>query len=453
MITNIFTIMKRTLAFGLMALASIGMHAQDEYLELKPTYTGTTDRGCDWFANWFVSGTAGANVFTGVPMGCGDMYDRMMPLYTGSLGKWLDSAWGVRASWSGLQYKDNTFKDRTFHNLHADLMCNLLNSIALDGRGMPSWDFGPYVGLGTMLGESVCSHTLAVSYGIFGRYHIAGALHAVVDLGATRTFGNFDGDGSADRLEDRLLSATAGLSLTIGRKGWRRVISAEPYMAQNEAMRRSMSEMKEQQEKDRRTIEEYRRILTIEGLLKKYEGSLGEVAGELERKGKNDYSGMNSLMARLGGETEGRTDLNSSRDERIWNGYSLMDEKERIADEYVLHEEQDEDNLVSVPVFFFFRLGSSELTDRSQLVNLDEVARIAGEYRLMVNVSGSADSATGTDEINDRLSRERTAYIVSELKKRGMDETMILQHAEGGISRYAQIEANRCSIVSFVTYE
>ena len=37
---------------------------------------------------------------------------------------------------------------------------------------------------------------------------------------------------------------------------------------------------------------------------------------------------------------------------------------------------------IGAPIFFFFELGTSHLTDPSQLVNLDELARVAKKYGL-----------------------------------------------------------------------
>ena len=69
---------------------------------------------------------------------------------------------------------------------------------------------------------------------------------------------------------------------------------------------------------------------------------------------------------------------------------------------------------IGAPIFFFFELGTSHLTDTSQLVNLDELARVAKKYGLKVKVTGAADSATGTVGINNALSVSRADYIASE---------------------------------------
>lgn len=98
---------------------------------------------------------------------------------------------------------------------------------------------------------------------------------------------------------------------------------------------------------------------------------------------------------------------------------------------------------IGAPIFFFFELGTSHLTDTSQLVNLDELARVVKKYGLKVKVTGAADSATGTVGINNALSVSRADYIASELNKRGLPSDRLTKTGEGGISDYAPTAANR----------
>ena len=102
---------------------------------------------------------------------------------------------------------------------------------------------------------------------------------------------------------------------------------------------------------------------------------------------------------------------------------------------------------IGAPVYFFFSLNTARLTDPSQLVNLDELVRVATKYGLTVKVTGAADSATGTVGINDALSVSRADYIASELNKRGLPSDRITKTGEGGISDYVPTEANRHSKV------
>jgi outer membrane protein OmpA-like peptidoglycan-associated protein len=98
---------------------------------------------------------------------------------------------------------------------------------------------------------------------------------------------------------------------------------------------------------------------------------------------------------------------------------------------------------IGAPIFFFFELGTNHLTDASQLVNLDEIARIAKQYNLNIRVCGAADSVTGTDDINRNLGARRSEYVCSQLLHRGIDKNRISKVNRGGIDIYTPKEANR----------
>ena len=131
----------------------------------------------------------------------------------------------------------------------------------------------------------------------------------------------------------------------------------------------------------------------------------------------------------------------------------LIGESTSCADDYDSPlDDLDEDYLsliqsgkacIGAPIYFFFRLGTADLLNPSQLVNLDEVARVATRYGLSVRVIGAADSATGTSSLNDRLSRSRADYIARELAQRGVPTGNITATHTGGIDSYTPDEANR----------
>ena len=197
-----------------------------------------------------------------------------------------------------------------------------------------------------------------------------------------------------------------------------------------------------QHDRDCQTLEQLRKILAIEGLLDKYGHLFSDDAASSVTNGypRNDYSGLNSLRARM-------------RD-KYGNGQKTkVMESASCTEEYGNAEGEPEDDYLSLihsgkacigaPIYFFFELGTDRLLNRSQLVNLDEVARIAKKYGLKVKVIGAADSATGSEAINDNLSRSRARFIAEELMKRGMENGTISQIFDGGIDDYSPNEANR----------
>jgi outer membrane protein OmpA-like peptidoglycan-associated protein len=122
-------------------------------------------------------------------------------------------------------------------------------------------------------------------------------------------------------------------------------------------------------------------------------------------------------------------DMNGNTDTASFNAYicSLLEGK----------------SAVGAPIYFFFHIGTNNLTDESQLVNLDEIARIAKKYDLHVRVEGAADSATGTPEGNDKLSMNRSKYIGQQLLDRGIKASHIKAVSIGGVDKDMPDAANR----------
>lgn len=200
----------------------------------------------------------------------------------------------------------------------------------------------------------------------------------------------------------------------------------------------------------------------------------------------NNYSGLNSLRARLAdrswngndsiigghslsffsrmeqGSTVGMLD---SDDNGLYNSnLSLRDEgrnskyQELIAwmrqdsdvDPYIVEYLTDvlgDGAYVGAPVYVFFKIGTTQLTDLSQVVNVESIAEVAKRWHLKIKVTGAADAETGSSECNARLSNNRAVYVSSILQQNGIPEDMIQTMTEGGVSTFSSAAANRyCKI-------
>lgn len=98
-------------------------------------------------------------------------------------------------------------------------------------------------------------------------------------------------------------------------------------------------------------------------------------------------------------------------------------------------------------MYFYFKINTAELVDKSQLVNLDEIAKLVKEQNLTIHISGAADSATGSETTNRRLSKERVRYIGKCLMKRGVDKSLLKAVSLGGIDQFTPDDANRFCVV------
>ena len=185
----------------------------------------------------------------------------------------------------------------------------------------------------------------------------------------------------------------------------------------------------------------------------------------------NDYDGLNSLRARLanpkwdgsipnigtGMKLEGgRIKPLASSPERQEAESPMTSSGSYAGENAVLNspflEEMGRGEVpVGAPVYVFFRLAGSYVTDSPQLLNVRAVAELAVAENLRVRITGAADSATGSSEKNAALALSRAEHVAKLMKERGVREDQIEVLSEGGTAEYSPVEANRnCRIELFI---
>ena len=106
---------------------------------------------------------------------------------------------------------------------------------------------------------------------------------------------------------------------------------------------------------------------------------------------------------------------------------------------------------VGAPVYVFFRLAGSYITDTPQMLNIQSAARLAVAENLRVRITGAADSVTGSSEKNAALALSRAQHVAKLMKERGVPEEHIEVLSEGGTAEHSPVEANRnCRIELFI---
>lgn len=436
-------------------------------MPLEPTYLENVTEAANWGSNWFLDVKGGASVFLGNPLGCSDLFGRMEPVLQVGLGKWFTPAVGGRVVYQGFEFKDANIQTQKYNNVHADLMYNLTNRYGRDENGLSRWDVIPYMGAGIIQQKGSGRKPFAMHYGVMGRFRVCKRLHIAAELGGMTTFRDFDGMGAGNKFGDNMLNLSLGVTYTIGRAGWKKVVDAKPYMQQNSwltdyvnALHEKNTQLARRSQEDKIALAEYRKILEIEGLLTKYQDRLPKSNKPKSLYPRNDYSGLNSLRARLanrkwdGNPNHIKADTVDMKQVLAANGMAKTDtlRAPALPTGYATWNDYLNDITagkvgIGAPVYFFFQLGKDILTDSSQLINLDELVRIALTYNLKVKVSGAADSATGNATINDGLSRQRADYLAKMMQDRGIAAERIHKVYEGGINTFTPIEANRNSCV------
>ena len=445
----------------------------------NPTYLKNVSEAANWGKNWFIEIKGGASAFLGTPIGCGDVFDRLSPALQVGLGKWFTPAVGGRVAYQGLSFKNGEFKSMDYHFIHADFLYNLTSGINCNDIGLSRWDVIPYLGVGMIYNpdwSSACmcpghasgSHPFAFSYGLECRYRLNDRMHLVAELSGMTTAKNFDAVGSSSKFGDNMLTLSAGLSFTLGKAGYKRIVDAKPYIAQNEwllsyaeSLGNNNRMLRKSNMENEKILAEYQKILEMEGLLDLYGNKFNNKDKSKALFPRNDYSGLNSLRARLNNKGwDGNPENMPKAMLKRGEGYDKETEKAMDAfyngelDELqiaYLTAMRDGTEPIGAPVYFFFNIGTDQLTDVSQLLNIDELAKVAKTYNLKVKIIGAADSATGTDSINETLSSKRAAYIMRLMRDRGVASENIKTSHEGGIDDYSPVQANRntCVILSF----
>ena len=380
----------------------------DLLVPITPSYLDGVTSTTGWDNNWFVEAKGGASAFIGSPVGCGDLFDRVMPVLQIGVGKWFTPAVGGRIGYQGLKFKNANLQTMNYQFVHADFMYNLTHNLQCNEYGLSKFDVIPYIGVGMIRnssstagyfltdGQQVGNHPFAFSYGIELRYLLCDRLHLVGEISGMTTMKSFDCVGTSSRFGDHMLCASVGLSYTIGKRGWKKVVDAHPYISQNDYLLERYAELSQQAHNNRNT--------------------------EDTSTDKNNYSGLNSLRYRM-----------SLGNELADNASDSLSQTSKVT--------------VGVPIYFYFKLNTAKLVDKSQLVNLDEIAKIAIEQNLTIHISGAADKATGSDKRNRHLSIERAKYIGKQLMKRGVSKDALNATSLGGINQFTPKEANRFTLV------
>ena len=102
---------------------------------------------------------------------------------------------------------------------------------------------------------------------------------------------------------------------------------------------------------------------------------------------------------------------------------------------------------VNTPVSVFFNINKTNIASQQDLVNVQALAKYAKDNNSKLLVNGYADSATGTPEINQKLSEGRAQAVADELVKMGVEKSNITTKANGGVDELSPISFNRRATV------
>ena len=211
-----------------LALASFAMFstAQETVSEVVVPTKSKSVVTNSFGSNWFVGVNGGVNIYNGVYTNGESAFSHLSPALDVYVGKWHTPGFGWRVAYRGLNiqtYKD--FDHTALMNYHFDAMFNLCNLIG-GYKADRVWNVVPYVGVG-WAGRKAMDHenftnftgTLSANYGILQTFRVAKRLSINLELAGAFFRNGFSGK-VGEQGHDNMWSATAGITVDLGRVGW-----------------------------------------------------------------------------------------------------------------------------------------------------------------------------------------------------------------------------------------
>ena len=278
-----------------------------------------------------------------------------------------------------------------YGSLTADAMLNLSNIICGYNENRV-WNIIPFAGAGFFRAFDVGQYSPVLRTGIENTWKIAKRLNIYLDLTYAWTTDNFlqgygtsIGDRTDPARHNGVLSADLGVQINLGKTNWDKAYSQAE----------------------------------VDALLKAKDDRIAELEAELARL-RAENAKLLAEIARLKEELAKKPEPVKPTPPRI---------------------------VQSAATSVFFDKNSTEIKSEKDLVNLKNVADVAKANGNNIVVTGSADSATGTPEINQRLSEGRADAVVEELVNYGVDRAKITTVYKGGVLEIEPYNLNRRAVV------
>ena len=385
--------MRKILFSTLAMVSSIGMSAQTQHNEAPPADTHSVTTNSFW-DNWFVQGGIQWSAFysdeefgTGLTKSPFKSF-RSNPQVSVAVGKWFTPGIGLRTKVSGIWGKSVTDDDdkgngMKFWNAQEQIMFNISNMIT-GYNPHRFYSFIPFVGAGLARNCSENIYAMGLSAGLINQMRISNRVAMNVELGWNIMESKFDGTKSK-----------VGKSMY---KNFDNNLYAEVGVTFNIGRTRW-----------------------------KKSPDMNAVAA----LHKSQLDALNAVLAERNAENErlGR-ELAEAR--------SVKQPEEKC---HIVNK------VKASPLSIFFAIGSSEIADNENIVNLKSLADFSKNNNARLMVTGYADNGTGTDEFNARLSEQRASAVADRLAEMGVRRSNIKVVANGGVDTLTPHSYNRRVIV------
>lgn len=246
-------------------------------------------------------------------------------------------------------------------------------------RSSSRWAVSPFVGGGVIRDASRGNTRFSLNYGILMNFKLTKRVNIDLELANAMTFNDFDGRGNGGFGRDNMPTLMAGLSFNIGREKGRRY--KRPTLTE-ETIQRIINFEVDKAEEDTLAVDS---VPVVEPIIEPI--------------------------------IEHRTDT-----------------------VYVTKPCFEPGSQIGAAVYIFFKKNQS--TTNLVDANLEEIVQVANENGYTIEVAGSADSATGTEERNLQLAGERADFVIRRIRELDSDVEIVRVNL-GGTDEMETPELNR----------
>ncbi|WP_070807455.1 OmpA family protein [Gabonibacter massiliensis] len=397
--------MKKTLFMLLVAVMPLIATAQEEEVKVKvkekeqaPSWSGfVTNRFWD---NWFISISAGGQVYFGEFDSKEDFGRRITPTFDFSIGKWIVPTLGARVQAGGFTLRGLTNDPNNIYakgvsnkgeglykqkwqqfNIHVDGLLNLSNWIG-GYRTDRFYEAIPFAGFGMIHGcQSDGTTDFMFVGGLINKFRLSDAFDFNVEIKGSLVPQKFDGEVGGSRGEG-ILGVSAGFTYKFNQRKFRREKKAE---------------------------------IISTGI------------------SPADLAAVEALLAEQ-----------TARAQQLQD--ALAQERAKARQEAVQVAKESK----AAPLAIFFKINKANITAK-EMINLKYYAEIIKENpNKKYKVTGYADKATGTPAYNQKLSEKRARNVADALiKKFGVNPNQLEVIGMGGVDGLynGDIQLNRVAIV------
>ncbi len=378
--------------FIALAFAGFAMGGYAQESEPVQQYSVATN---SFWSNWFIqTGFDWSAWYSNEEHGLGLSHSpfkkfRSNPGVSIAIGKWFTPGIGLRTKVQGIWGKavtddNNAGNGMKYWTANEQVMLNMSN-LLFGYNPNRVWNVIPFAGGGFSRNCTNNNYAMQLSFGLQSSWRLCDKMNIYVEGGWNRMEEDFDGYTTNPTVYSKEQST----------RGWE---GKDNHLYAEVGLTFNLGKAK------------WNKVPDVDAIKAMYQSQLEALQAQLDD--------ANSENARL---------------------QKLLDEKSNTA--------ASVKQFVTTPVSVFFNINRSDIASKKDLIDVKSIAQYAKDNGCKVNVTGYADSATGSAEVNQKLSEKRAATVADELVKMGVDRANINTVGKGGIDELSPVSFNRRATV------